>query len=136
MPLSFTSTCCHLILMMMMVMKMIFFGTTVKIKPRPPRFAVSRSHAVRRKHPVGLLCTRAQLVSPSQRTPPRQRNRTRIYDCGNQAAAEPCLIPHYHQDRLMIICDQNHHYRCCCCCCRRSCVTYVSNRLTHKVLNW
>jgi len=33
----------------------IFFGTTVKIKPRPPRFDVSRSHAVRRKYPVGLL---------------------------------------------------------------------------------
>jgi len=48
-----------------------FFGATVKIKPRPPLFDVSRSHAVRDKHPVGLLCTRAQLVSSSQRTPPR-----------------------------------------------------------------
>ena len=53
-PLSFASTCCHLILMMVMMM-IFFFSTTVKIKPRPPRFNVSRPHAVRRKHPVGLL---------------------------------------------------------------------------------
>jgi len=31
-----------------------FFGTTVKIKPRPHPFDVSRSHAVRSKHAVGL----------------------------------------------------------------------------------
>jgi hypothetical protein len=58
-PLSFTSACCHLNLMMMI------FCTTVKIKPRPPRFDVSRSHAARHKHPVGL--SERGLSSPALR---------------------------------------------------------------------
>lgn len=50
-------------------MMICFSGATVQIEPRPPHFEVSRSRAIKCKHPVGPIWTRAWIVSFLHRTP-------------------------------------------------------------------
>lgn len=126
-PFSFTSIC-HLILMIFL-----YCSQNQAQASSFCRFQITRSQT---QTPSRTPLHDGSALQPfAEDATQTTRNRTRIYDCGNQAAAKPCLIPHYHQDRLVIVWDQNHHYHCCCCC-RRSRVTYVSNRLNHQVLNW